>query len=125
MYHDRFRQFFTRVESLYHCDRPLHISRPAESIIKSFSYVEWTALTPVQMQLEQRARNIVVRGWPVKNKILFNEDGIRKVAGTPSRQISVNGKDISQLLHIPIIYCQISKQTIRSSLLEVVVGRLL
>lgn len=94
VYHERFRQFLKRVESIYYHGQPLHISQPADSIVKSFSYEEWRALTPVQMQQEQRAKNVIVSGWPIKNKISFDEDGLRKVAGTQSRQISINGKEI-------------------------------
>ncbi|KJA12864.1 hypothetical protein HYPSUDRAFT_115319, partial [Hypholoma sublateritium FD-334 SS-4] len=78
----------------YDQGRPLHISQPAKSIVKSFSYEEWKALTPVQMQREQREKNIIVSGWPINNDISFDEDGLRKVAGTQSRQISLNDYSI-------------------------------
>lgn len=76
---------------LYDNGQPLHIARPHDSIIKSFSYDAWKALTPVQMQQELKERNVVVTGWPLEDNISFNEAGLRKVAGTPSRQISING----------------------------------
>ena len=91
VYHERFRQFFDRVEAFYDHGQPLHIARPGDSIIKSFSYEAWRALTPVQMQQELRKKNVIVTGWPLKEKISFDEDGLRKVAGTQSRQISING----------------------------------
>ncbi|KJA20592.1 hypothetical protein HYPSUDRAFT_142053, partial [Hypholoma sublateritium FD-334 SS-4] len=94
VYHERFRQFLNRVESLYDHGRPLHIAQPANSIIKSFSYEEWKTLTPVQMQQEQRDKNIIVSGWPFKSDISFDEDGLRKIAGTQSRQISLNDYSI-------------------------------
>jgi hypothetical protein len=92
VYHERFRQFFDRIEALYDHDQPLHIARPADSIIRSFTYAAWNELTPVQMQLELKKKNVVVTGWPLKENILFDEYGLRKVAGTQSRQISINGK---------------------------------
>jgi len=100
VYHDRFGQFFDRVEAFYDEGQPLHIARPGDSIIKSFTYEAWAALTPVQMQHELRNKNVIVTGWPLKEKISFNEDGLRKVAGTQSRQISINGNiDIVNFLH--------------------------
>ncbi len=60
---------------------------------KTFTYEAWKALSaPAQMQQEQRERNVVVSGWPLTEDISFNEEGLRKVAGTQSRQISINGK---------------------------------
>ena len=91
VYHDRFRQFFDRVEAFYEHGQPLHVARPGDSVIKSFAYEEWKALTPVQMQEELRKKNVIVTGWPLKEKISFDEEGLRKVAGTQSRQISING----------------------------------
>ena len=91
VYHERFRQFFDRVEALYDNGQPLHIARPGDSLIKSFTYEAWKELTPVQMQQELRNKNVIVTGWPLKDKISFDEDGLRKVAGTQSRQISING----------------------------------
>lgn len=124
VYHERFQQFLHRVESIYDRGRPLHIAQPAKSIIKSFSYVEWKALTPVQMQQEQREKNIIVSGWPIKNEISFDEDGLRKVAGTQSRQISINGKEISTLFLMTFIE-ECASQTIPSNLLKTVAGQLL
>jgi hypothetical protein len=43
------------------------------------------------MQQELSKKNVIVTGWPLKEKVSFNEDGLRKVAGTQSRQISING----------------------------------
>ena len=91
VYHDRFRQFFNRVEAFYDHGQPLHVARPGDSVIKSFTYEEWKALTPVKMQEELRKKNVIVTGWPLKEKISFDEEGLRKVAGTQSRQISING----------------------------------
>ncbi|KAF8805215.1 hypothetical protein BYT27DRAFT_7040546, partial [Phlegmacium glaucopus] len=62
--------------------------------IKSFTYAAWKALTPVQMQQELRKKNVIVTGWPLKEKIFLNEDGLRKVAGTQSQQISINDYSI-------------------------------
>ena len=92
VYHRQFCQIFDRVEAFYDHGRPLHIAQPDNSVIKSFTYDAWKALTPVQMQQELRTKNIVVTGWPLKEKLSFNEEGLRKVAGTPSRQISINGE---------------------------------
>ncbi|KAF9473195.1 hypothetical protein BDN70DRAFT_937616 [Pholiota conissans] len=91
VYHERFRQFFERVEAFYEHGQPLHIARPSDSIIKTFTYEAWKALTPAQMQQEQRKKNIVVSGWPLEEQISFDEHGLRKVAGTHMRQISING----------------------------------
>ena len=91
VYHDQFRQFFDRVKAFYEHGQPLHIARPGDSVIKSFTYKEWKALTSVQMQEELRKKNIIVTGWPLKEKISFDEEGLRKVAGTQSQQISING----------------------------------
>jgi hypothetical protein len=92
VYHKRFRQFFDRIEAFYDHGQPLHIARPADSIIKSFTYTAWNKLTPVQMQQELSKKNIIVTGWPPKERISFDESGLRKVAGTQSRQISINGR---------------------------------
>ena len=35
-------------------------------------------------------KNVIVTGWPLKEKILSNESGLRTIAGTPSSQISIN-----------------------------------
>ncbi|KIK07371.1 hypothetical protein K443DRAFT_33924, partial [Laccaria amethystina LaAM-08-1] len=78
----------------YDDGQPLHIARPDDSIIKSITYEEWKALTSVQMQQELRKKNVIVSGWPLKDDISFNEAGLRKVAGTPSRQISINDYSI-------------------------------
>jgi hypothetical protein len=43
------------------------------------------------MQQELSKKNVIVTGWPLKEKVSFNEDGLRKVAGTQLRQISING----------------------------------
>jgi hypothetical protein len=43
------------------------------------------------MQQELSKKNVIVTGWPLKKKVSFNEDGLRKVAGIQSRQISING----------------------------------
>ncbi len=51
------------------------------------------------MQHEQSAKNIVISGWPSKNNILFDEDGLRKIAGTQSRQISINGNVLLPLFY--------------------------
>jgi hypothetical protein len=75
----------------YDDGQPLHITWPEDSIIKSFTYKAWKALTPVQMQQELSKKNVIVTGWPLKEKVSFNKDGLRKVAGTQSRQISING----------------------------------
>ena len=91
IYRNRFHQFFDRIKMFYDDGQPLHIARPDDSIIKTFAYEEWRALTAVQMQQELRRKNVIVSGWPVKDDISFNEAGLRKVAGTPSRQISING----------------------------------
>ena len=61
-------------------------------MIKSFTYGAWTSLTPVKMQQELARKNGIVTGWPLKKKISFTESGLRKVAGTLSSQISINGK---------------------------------
>ncbi len=74
-----------------------------DSVIKSFTYEAWKALTPLQMQQELRKKNIVVSGWPLQQKLTFNEDGLRKVAGAPSRQISINGE--AQSLDILFTLC--------------------
>ena len=92
VYHDQFHQIFDRVEAFYDHGQPLHIARPDDSVIKSFTYDAWTALTPVQMQQELSKKNVIVTGWPLKEKLSFNEEGLRKVAGTQSRQISINGE---------------------------------
>ncbi|KAF8809712.1 hypothetical protein BYT27DRAFT_7222307 [Phlegmacium glaucopus] len=67
-------------------------------IIERFDPVEKLAesnsLTPVQMQQELGKKNIIVTGWPLKEKISFDENGLRKVAGTRSRQISINNYSI-------------------------------
>ena len=44
------------------------------------------------MQQELARKNGIVTGWPLKKKISFTESGLRKVAGTLSSQISINGK---------------------------------
>jgi hypothetical protein len=80
------------VEAFYDHGQPLHVARPADSIIKSFTYMEWNNLTPVQMQQELTKKNVIVTGWPLKETISFTESGLRKVAGTPSSQISINGR---------------------------------
>lgn len=49
-------------------------------------------MTPVQKQQEITVKNVVVSGWPLNEKIPFDEVGLRKIAGTPSRQISINGR---------------------------------
>jgi hypothetical protein len=77
---------------LYDHGQPLHVARPADSLVKSFTYEAWNVLTPVQMQQELMKKNIIVTGWPLKEKISFDESGLRKVAGTPSCQISINGR---------------------------------
>jgi hypothetical protein len=92
VYHERFCQFFDRIEAFYDHGQPLHIARPEDSIIKSFTYTAWNGLTTVQMQQELSKKNIIVTGWPRKEKISFDESGLRKVAGTQSRQISINGR---------------------------------
>lgn len=79
------------MEAFYDHGQPLHIAHPSKSVIKSFSYDAWKSLSPVQIQQELRDKNIIVRGWPVKEAITFDENGLRKVAGTQSRQISING----------------------------------
>jgi hypothetical protein len=66
--------------------------RPTDSVIKSFTYMEWNSLTPVEMQQELSKKNVIVTGWPLKEKISFTESGLRKVAGTPSSQISIHGR---------------------------------
>ena len=71
-------------------------------MIKSFTYGAWTSLTPVEMQQELTRKNVIVTGWPLKEKISFTESGLRKVAGTPSSQISINGKYHQFLL--PLFY---------------------
>lgn len=91
VYHERFQQFFDRVESFHDHGQPLHMARPADSIIKSFTYTAWKKLTPVQIQEELGKKNVIVTGWPQKEKISFDKSGLRKVAGTQSRQISING----------------------------------
>jgi hypothetical protein len=100
VYHQRFQQILDHVESFYDNGQPLHIARPSDSIIKSFTYAAWNGLTPVQMQQELMKKNIVVTGWPLKEEIAFNESGLRKVAGTQSRQISINGKHYWFLLFL-------------------------
>ena len=82
----------------YDDGQPLHIARPDDSIIKTFTYEKWKALAPVQMQQELKKKNVIVSGWPLKDNISFNEAGLRKVAGTPSRQISINGNQILSIL---------------------------
>ena len=79
------------MEAFYEHGQPLHIAKPSDSIIKTFTYEAWKALTPAQMQQEQRKKNIIVSGWPLKEPISFDEHGLRKVAGTQMRQISING----------------------------------
>ncbi|KIJ95662.1 hypothetical protein K443DRAFT_11213, partial [Laccaria amethystina LaAM-08-1] len=69
VYHNRFHQFMDRVEMLYDNGQPLHIAQLKE-------------------------RNVVVTRWPLEDNISFNEAGLRKVAGTPSRQISINDYSI-------------------------------
>ena len=64
-------------------------------MIKVFTYEAWKALTPVQMQQELRKKNIIVSGWPLQKRVSFNEDGLRKVAGAKSKQISINGNTYS------------------------------
>ena len=91
VYHERLGQFMDRTEAFYDHGQPLHIARPEDSIIKSFTYAAWNELTPVQMQEELKKKNVIVTGWPLKEKISFDESGLRKVAGTQSRQISING----------------------------------
>ena len=54
--------------------------------------MEWNSLTPVEMQQELSKKNVIVTGWPLKEKISFTESGLRKVAGTPSSQISIHGR---------------------------------
>lgn len=107
VYHDRFEQFFNRIEAFYDQGQPLHVTQPAESLIKSFTYGTWKALTPVQMQQELKMKNVIVTGWPLKEKISFDESGLRKVAGTPSSQISINGRYYQFLLSCQIIHCSI------------------
>jgi hypothetical protein len=92
VYHERFQQFFDHAEAFYDHGQPLHIARPADSIIKSFTYTAWSELTPVQMQQELKEKNVVVTGWPLKEKTSFDVSGLRKVMGTQSRQISINGR---------------------------------
>ena len=121
IYHKRFHQFLDRVEALYDQGRPIHIARPDESIIKTFTYEAWKALSPAQMQQEQRERNVVVSGWPLRENISFNEEGLRKVAGTRSRQISINGK--ASFINPPHIYSMFVVQIIPSSLPTAVVGQ--
>ena len=60
-------------------------------MIKTFTHEAWQALTPARMQQELSRKNIIVRGWPLGDKISFNEAGLRKVAGAQFRQISING----------------------------------
>jgi hypothetical protein len=60
--------------------------------VKSFTYAAWNELAPVQMQQELAKKNIIVTGWPLNDKISFDENGLRRVAGTQSRQISINGR---------------------------------
>jgi hypothetical protein len=107
VYHERFEQFFNRIEAFYDQGQPLHVTRPADSLIKSFTYDAWKALTPVQMQQELKMKNVIVTGWPLKEKIYFDESGLRKVAGTPSSQISINGRYYQFLLSHEIIHCSI------------------
>lgn len=99
VYHERFRQFYSRVEASYVDGQPIHVARPSDSIIKSYTYEAWKALTSVQMQQELGQKNIIVTGWPLKENISFNEDGLRKVAGTQSRQISISGTLSSFFTH--------------------------
>jgi hypothetical protein len=91
VYHERLGQFFDNMEAFYDHGQPLHIARPADSVIKSFTYAAWNELSPIQMQYELKMKNVIVTGWPLKEKISFDESGLRKVAGTQSRQISING----------------------------------
>ena len=42
------------------------------------------------MQEELRKKNVIVTRWPLKEKISFDEEFLRKVAGTQSQKISIN-----------------------------------
>ena len=57
-------------------------------------------MSSVEKQEELGRKNVIVTGWPLKEEISFTESGIRKVAGTPSSQISINGKYYQFLLPI-------------------------
>jgi hypothetical protein len=59
------------------------------------------------MQQELKMKNVIVTGWPLKEKISFDESGLRKVAGTPSSQISINGRYYQFLWSYQIIHCSI------------------
>lgn len=100
VYHQRFRQFYNRIEAFYVNGQPIHVARPDDSIVKSYTYEAWKALTPVQMQRELGKKNIIVTGWPLKENLSFDEDGLRKVAGTQSRQISINGNSNLNSWHV-------------------------
>jgi len=76
VYHNRLHQFFDHIKMFYDGGQPLHIARPDDSIIKTFTYKEWRALMPAKMQQELRKRNVVVSGWPLKDDIPFNEAGL-------------------------------------------------
>ncbi len=103
------------MEALYDNGRPIHIARPTESVIRTLTYESWKALSPIQMQQELRKKNVIVTGWPLQEKTLFDEDGLRKVAGAQSRQISINGKSHS-LYAFYTLYLSLSIfQTILSS----------
>lgn len=77
------------------------------------------------MQQEQSKKNVIVRGWPIKSKVSFDEDGLRRVAGTQSRQISINGNTVSSLLLRLVLTYICALQTILLCLLTTVAGQLL
>jgi hypothetical protein len=104
------------VEAFYDNGRPLHITEPAQSVIKSFTYATWNGLTPFQKQQELMNKNVIVTGWPLKDEISFSESGLRKIAGTQSRQISINGRLLVYAVFISSIHLICIFQTTPSSL---------
>jgi hypothetical protein len=65
----------------------------------------WNGLTPIQKQQELMNKNIIVTGWPLNKEISFSESGLRKIAGTHSRQISINGRCYRFML---FLFCPLS-----------------
>jgi len=43
------------------------------------------------MQQKLSKKNVIVTEWPFKKKVSFNKDSLKKIAGTQSWQISING----------------------------------
>lgn len=80
-----------RVSELHVDGLPLHVVRPEESIIKCIPSSKWKLMSDAEKRKEKEKKTVVVTKVDLEEKLAFDEDGIVKVAGIMSRQISING----------------------------------